>query len=147
MLPSLVILVSQPLDSGPRSALFSPFLCFHKLANCPSHWIDLEIHCFHALASCYFRKCFVFTSIPVAGCVSPSAHGAFCVPARPQAGLCGNVSVLSSLRPLLPSWLSFSRTRRLFSAACSLFCQSAGGGVAPTSRIARAFRSMYPDQL
>jgi hypothetical protein len=35
------------------------------------------------------------------------------------------------LPPLVLSWLSFQRWRRLFSVACGLFLQNTGGGVSP----------------
>ena len=76
-----MIVAPQPLLSlhpEPRSACLSASLCFHKLANCPSPVIDLEILYFHALANRSFDKAFVFSSIQIAGGVTPLPKKRLC---------------------------------------------------------------------
>src|SRR5258708_36796681 len=109
--------------------MFSSLLCFHELANCSSHLIDLEILCFHALVSCFFCKCFVFTSIQIAG-GAPQRKKllcALCICGLPaEAGKVSPLSIAASfaLLPLFFPFLSF------VVSSFSLFYQIAGGGVA-----------------
>jgi hypothetical protein len=78
---------------------------------------------------------------------------------RVPSGLCpgpvskclrGKSHVVSGLRTLLRSWLSFSRWFPLFSTACSLFCQKQGGCIPRSTRVRRqssSSRYTPPTQL
>src|SRR5258705_12926930 len=54
-------------NNEARRTLFLSLLCFHKVASSSSPLFDLEPLCFDSLTSGFFRKCFVFTFIQIAG--------------------------------------------------------------------------------
>jgi hypothetical protein len=83
-------------DSALSLAVDVPTLCFHTLTNCPLTPIDLQTSLFHALTNCFFRNSFGFTSMQIAGDVTPSLPSML----RPQ-----------QLASRLPARNSRSRTR------------------------------------
>ena len=145
-----MIVAPQPLLSlhpEPRSACLSASLCFHKLANCPSPVIDLEILYFHALANRSFDKAFVFSSIQIAGGVTPLPKKRLCALDVSMACLRQANAFFSVAWRLLDSLaFFFAYPSFVFNGLQPLLPKYRGWG-GPPSWIARIFRSMYPDQL
>jgi hypothetical protein len=117
---------------------FPPFL--FSQPRCFPQTIDFYRPCFHILTNPFSCNPFIFTSIQnprgVRGPCAQSRHsftqsvyyeGPLVYPERSRGATRYFPFVLSSLPPLGLSWLSFSHSLPLFSAACGLFLQNAGG--------------------